>query len=162
MDGTDAGYSDAIATGIDRIAGGFDDLPMNLQNLCHDLRKMSKVEGINMEYTLQQAGGTRFGTLGKRHFLSALTIAFHHYNFTPEIYKMMTDWYGVGAKDFAEGGLEEVAWRDFVNDVLSSGKYEAVGGGQPIALSAKYDPALNASYNDAALAGMFHEIHGSG
>ena len=110
---------------------------------------------------VQQAGGTRFGTIGKRHFLSALTIAFHHYTFTPEIYKMLTDAYGVGAPDFAEGGLEEVAWRDFVNDVLSSSKDEGVGV-QAIALGSKYDPALNASYNDAALAGVFHEIHGSG
>ena len=37
---------------------------------------------------------------------------------------MLTDSYGVGSKDFAEGGLEQVAWRDFVNDVLSSKEYD--------------------------------------
>jgi hypothetical protein len=159
MDMTDAGYSDGIATGIDKIAGGFHDLPMALQNLCHDLRTIAKNEGINLEFTLQQAGGTRFGVIGKRHFCSALTVTFHRYKWTPEIYKMMTDHYGVGKPDFAEGGLEQVAWRDFTNDVLSSKKYEAVGGGQPIALTGKYDPILHASQNKSALAGVFKEVN---
>ena len=156
-DETDAGYSDGIATGIDKIAGGFDDLPMVLQQLCKDLRRMAKVEGINLEFTLQQAGGTRFGTIGKRHFLSALCIAFHHYTFTPEMMKMLTDAYAIGMPDFAEGGLEEVAWRDFCNDVLSSGKDISAHGVQEIDLAGKYDPAKNASFNDAALAGVFEE-----
>ena len=153
-DETDAGYSDAIATGIDRIKGGFYDLPIEVQNLMHRLRDMAKIEGLNLEYTMQQAGGTRFGTIGKRHFLSALTICFHHYTFTPEIYKMLTDHYGVGAKDFAEGGLEQVAWRDFVNDVLSSKEYDDPQEVE-IALTAKYDPKANAAYNTSALAGVF-------
>jgi len=156
-DETDAGYSDGIATGIDRIQGGFDDLPLELQQLMKDLRKMAKIEGINLEYTLQQAGGTRFGTLGKRHFCSALTIAFHHFSFTPEIYNALTKAYGCGAPDFAEGGLEEVAWRDFCNDVLSSGKDISAHGVQTIDLAGKYDPKKNASFNDAALAGIFEE-----
>ena len=118
---------------------------------------MAKVEGINLEYTLQQAGGTRFGTIGKRHFCSALTIAFHHYKFTPEIYKALCDAYAVGAPDFAEGGLEEVAWRDFCNDVLSSDVTKSAHGVQEIDLAGKYDPKKNASFNDAALAGIFEE-----
>jgi len=156
-DETDAGYSDAIATGIDKIQGGFDDLPLELQQLCKDLRRMAKVEGINLEYTLQQAGGTRFGTIGKRHFLSALVIAFHHYNFSPQIMKALTTAYAIGKPDFAEGGLEEVAWRDFCNDVLSSGKDISAHGVQAIDLAGKYDPSKNASFNDAALAGIFEE-----
>jgi len=155
-DETDAGYSDAIATVIDRIQGGFYDLPLPLQNLMHRLRDMAKIEGINLEYTMQQAGGTRFGTIGKRHFLSALTIAFHHFQFTPELYKMLTDSYGCGAKDFAEGGLELVAWRDFVNDVLSSKEYDDPQEVE-IALTSKYDPAKHAAYNNAALAGVFSQ-----
>lgn len=154
-DETDAGYSDGIATGIDKIAGGFDDLPPMLQQLCKDLRRMAKIEGISLEFSMQQAGGTRFGTMPKRHFCSALTIAFHHFKFTPEIYKALCDAYAVGPPDFAEGGKEEVAWRDFCNDVLSSGKDISAHGVQAIDLAAKYDPKKNASFNDSALAGLF-------
>jgi len=160
-DETDAGYSDAIATGIDRIKGGFDDLPLPLQQVMKELRQKAKVEGINLEFSLQQAGGTRFGTMPKRHFLSALTIAFERYRFTPEIYKMMTDAYAIGAPDFAEGGLEEVAWRDFCNDVLSSGVTKSAHAVQQIDLAGKYDPSKNASFNDAGLAGIFEERLGS-
>jgi hypothetical protein len=55
----------------------------------------------------------------------------------------------------AEGGKEEVAWRDFCNDVLSSGKDISAHGVQAIDLAAKYDPKKNASFNDSALAGLF-------
>ena len=71
---------------------------------------------------------------------------------------MMTDHYGVGKPDFAEGGLEQVAWRDFVNDVLSSKKYESASA-QAIALTGKYDPILHASQNKSALAGVFKEVN---
>jgi hypothetical protein len=157
-DQTDTGFSDGIATGIDKIAGGWDDLPLDVQQLCKDLRKMAKVEGINLEYSLQQAGGTRFGTIGRRHFLSALTIAFQHYTFTPAIYRKLADCYQCGKPDYAErmngnpGALEEIAWRDFCNDVLSSSFDEGVGV-QKILLNAKYDPTIE--FNKSALAGVF-------
>lgn len=161
-DQTDTGFSDGIATGIDRIQGGWDDLPLDVQAMMKDLRKMSKVEGINLEYSLQQAGGTRFGTIGRRHFLSALTIAFQHYTFTPAIYRKICDCYQCGKPDYAErmngnpGALEEIAWRDFCNDVLSA-SFDVGVGVQEINLTAKYDPKKNASYNKAALSGIFNE-----
>jgi len=54
---------------------------------------------------------------------------------------------------------------DFCNDVLSFGKDVAKHGVQAIdlGLAAKYDPKKkHASFNDAALAGLIHETHGSG
>lgn len=70
---------------------------------------------------------------------------------------MLTSHYGVGMPDFAEGGLEQVAWRDFCNDVLSSGTTKSAHGVQTIDLAGKYDPKKNASFNDAGLAGIFEE-----
>ena len=134
MDATDAGYADKIATGIDKVAGGFEDLPPHLQQVLVDLRKMAKIEGINLEMVMQDAGGTRFGTIGKRAFKSALGIAFHHYTFTPVIYDDLCDFYGCGDDDLWDPlnvngkiGKREVAWRDFCNDFLAAKKYDSMG-----------------------------------
>ena len=127
MDATDAGFSDLIATGIDRIQGGFEDLPPHIQQCLSDLRKMAKIEGINLEMTMQDAGGTRFGTIGKRHFISALGIAFQHYVFTPEMYDDLAKAYGCGDDDRFGGGKTLVAWRDFCNDFLASRKFDSQG-----------------------------------
>ena len=194
MDATDAGYADKIATGIDKIKGGFEDLSPKLQRVRHipnrpsreqgalcskvlcvdayiwgqcvdsggrgrvwapshlvcidhacdrptlyglvvlqvlrELRDMAKIEGINMEMVMQEAGGTRFGTLGKRQFKSALGIAFPRYTFTADVYDDLADFYGVGDVDRNDGwdvpehdlslremrkngGMTQVAWRDF-------------------------------------------------
>jgi hypothetical protein len=53
---------------------------------------------------------------------------------------------------------------DFCNDVLSFGKDVAKHGAPGnFDLAAKYDPKKkHASFNDAALAGLIHEAHGSG
>jgi len=161
-DQTDAGYSDGIATGIDRVAGGWDDLPLEIQAVLKDLRKMAKVEGINIEYTLQQAGGTRFGTIPRRHFFSALGIAFQHYTFSAELFRKLGDCYQIGKPDYAEkmngnpGALEEIAWRDFCNDVLSA-SFDVGVGVQEIDLNQKYDPSKNAAFNKAGLAGVFEQ-----
>lgn len=53
MDATDAGYADLIMTGIDKVKGGFEDLPPHLQQVMIELRTMSKIEGINLEMTMQ-------------------------------------------------------------------------------------------------------------
>lgn len=127
MDATDAGYSDLIATGIDKVAGGFEDLPPHLQQVLVDLRKLSKIEGINLEMVMQDAGGTRFGTIGKRHFISALGIAFQHYTFTPQVYDELAAFYGCGDVDRFGGGKMQVAWRDFCNDFLAAKKYDSMG-----------------------------------
>ena len=127
MDATDAGYSDLIATGIDRVQGGFEDLPPHLQQVLIDLRSLAKIEGINLEMVMQDAGGTRFGTIGKNPFKSALGIAFHHYTFTPEIYDDLCDFYGCGDVDRFNGGKSLVAWRDFCNDYLASRKFDSQG-----------------------------------
>jgi len=127
MDATDSGNSDLIMTGIDKVAGGFEDLPPHLQQVLIDLRSMAKIEGINLEMVMQDAGGTRFGTIGKRFFNSALGIAFHHYTFTPEIYEELSSFYGCGDVDRFHGGKTLVAWRDFCNDVLASKKFDALG-----------------------------------
>jgi len=134
MDATDAGYADKIASGIDRVAGGFEDLPRHLQQVLIDLRKMAKIEGINLEMVMQDAGGTRFGTIGKNPFKSALGIAFHHYTFTPEIYDELCDFYGCGDDDLWDAGnvngkigKRQVGWRDFCNDFLAAKKYDSMG-----------------------------------
>ena len=85
------------------------------------------LKGINLEMVMQDAGGTRFGTLGKRFFLSALGIAFQRYTFTPEIYQGLATAYGCGDDDRMNGGKMDVAWRDFVNDFLASTKYDSMG-----------------------------------
>lgn len=134
MDDTDAGYADKIATGIDRVKGSFEDLPPHLKQVVIDLRKMAKIEGINLEMVMQDAGGTRFGTIGKNPFKSALGIAFHHYNFTPLIYDQLTDFYGCGDDDLWDAGnvdgkigKRQVGWRDFCNDFLAAKKYDSLG-----------------------------------
>jgi len=127
MDATDAGYADLIMTGIDKVKGGFEDLPPHLQQVMIELRTMSKIEGINLEMTMQDAGGTRFGTIGKRFFKSALGIAFHHYTFTPEIYEGLCLHYGCGDDDRFHGGKMLVAWRDFANDFLAAKKFDSLG-----------------------------------
>jgi hypothetical protein len=134
MDATDAGYSDKIATGIDKVAGGFEDLPPHLQQVLVDLRSMAKIEGINLEMVMQDAGGTRFGTIGKNPFKSALGIAFHHYTFTPEIYDDLCDFYGCGDDDLWDHanvngkiGKRQVGWRDFCNDFLAAKKFDHFG-----------------------------------
>ena len=78
----EAGYADKIASGIDRIKGDYSTLPREMQLLFIKLRATAKSEGIDMERTFQDAGGTRFGTLSKRLFKSALCIAFQHYPFS--------------------------------------------------------------------------------
>ena len=78
--------------------------------------------------SFQDAGGTRFGTIGKRFFKSALGIGFQHYTFTPQIYDELADFYGCGAPDRFEGGKTLVAWRDFCNDFLASVKFDHHGG----------------------------------
>ena len=72
--------------------------------------------------------------------------------------------------DYAEGGMDawrgEVAWRLLQRRALvRQGRSEARRpvGVQAIDLAAKYDPKKkHASFNDAALAGLIHETHGSG
>ena len=112
MDATDAGYSDAIMSGIDKVAGGFEDLPPHLQQVLRDLKKMAKIEGINLEMAMQDAGGTRFGTIGKRFFKSALGIAFHHYTFTPMIYDELWILWVRGRRPL-RGRQDARPWRDF-------------------------------------------------
>ncbi len=73
---TEAGYADKIAAGIDRVQGDYSTLPPHIQAVFRELRKMCKSEGIDMELTFKTAGGTRFGTIPKRKFVSALLIAF--------------------------------------------------------------------------------------
>ena len=116
------------------MAGGFEDLPPHLQQVLVDLRKMAKIEGINLEMVMQDAGGTRFGTIGKNPFKSALGIAFHHYTFTPMIYDDLCDFYGCGDDDLWDAGningkigKRQVAWRDFCNDFLAAKKYDSMG-----------------------------------
>ena len=53
-----------------------------MQELFTKLRALAKSEGIDLERTFQDAGGTRFGTISKRLFMSALCIAFQHYTFS--------------------------------------------------------------------------------
>merc|ERR1719218_440660 len=79
---TEAGYADKIATGIDRIKGDYSTLPKHMQELFIKLRALAKSEGIDLERTFQDAGGTRFGTVSKRIFSSALGIPFQHYSFS--------------------------------------------------------------------------------
>ena len=116
--GNEAGYADGIDYGVDKVQGDYSTLPPHLQHVFRQLRKMAKVEGINMEMTFKDAGGTRFGTLSKRMFLSALLIAFQHFVFSPELQREIAAQYGTGEVDRFCGGKQEVAWRDFVNDVL--------------------------------------------
>jgi hypothetical protein len=117
---TEAGYADKIMTGIDKIKGDYSTLPKEMQQLFIKLRAMSKSEGIDMERTFQDAGGTRFGTLSKRLFKSALCIAFHHYTFSEYELAAIAEHYDCGLPDTFNGGLLDVAWRDFTNDVLSA------------------------------------------
>jgi len=143
-DATDAGYADGIMTGIDKIKGGFEDLPLHLQQTMIALRKMSKIEGINIEMVMQDAGGTRFGTIGKRQFKSALGIAFPRYTITAKVYDDLADFYGVGDDDPKDGwdvpehdlslramrvngGKMQVAWRDFCNDMIVSVSFDHLG-----------------------------------
>ena len=83
---------------------------------------------------MQDAGGTRFGTIGKNPFKSALGIAFHHYTFTPMIYDDLCDFYGCGDDDLWDAGnvngkigKRQVGWRDFCNDFLASRKFDSQG-----------------------------------
>lgn len=117
---TEAGYADKIATGIDRIKGDYSTLPREMQLLFIKLRALAKSEGIDMERTFQDAGGTRFGTLSKRLFKSALCIAFQHYPFSVKELDDICEAYDCGLPDTFNGGLLDVAWRDFTNDVLSA------------------------------------------
>ena len=117
---TEAGYADKIASGIDRVQGDYSTLPPEMQQMFIKLRALAKSEGIDMERTFQDAGGTRFGTVSKRIFISALGIAFQHYRFAEKDFDAIADAYGCGADDVFNGGKMQVAWRDFVNDVLSA------------------------------------------
>lgn len=116
----EAGYADKIATGIDRVQGDYSTLPRFMQLLFIKLRALAKSEGIDMERTFQDAGGTRFGTLSKRLFKSALCIAFQHYPFSVKELEDICEAYDCGLPDTFNGGLLDVAWRDFTNDVLSA------------------------------------------
>ena len=117
---TEAGYADKIATGIDRIKGDYSTLPKHMQELFTKLRAIAKSEGIDLERTFQDAGGTRFGTITKRMFQSALCIAFQHYTFSVAELDEICEAYDCGLPDLYNGGLLEVAWRDFTNDILSA------------------------------------------
>ena len=64
--------------------------------------------------------GSRFGTLSKRLFKSALCIAFQHYPFSEKELDDICEHYDCGLPDAFNGGLLDVAWRDFVNDILSA------------------------------------------
>ena len=66
----------------------------------------------------QEAGGTRYGTVKKMRFDSAMRVAFHHFKFTEQMMADIIAWYGVGQDDLVSGGKDMVAWRDFTNDVL--------------------------------------------
>ena len=93
---------------------------------------------------LQDAGGTRFGTIGKRQFKSALGIAFPRYTITAKVYDDLADFYGVGDDDPKDGwdvpehdlslramrvngGKMQVAWRDFCNDMIVSVSFDHLG-----------------------------------
>ena len=117
---TEAGYADKIASGIDRVKGDYSTLPPHMQALFIKLRALAKSEGIDLERTFQDAGGTRFGTITKRLFQSALCIAFQHYTFSTKELDDIVEAYDCGLPDTFNGGLLEVAWRDFTNDVLSA------------------------------------------
>jgi len=83
-----------------------------------ELRKKAKSEGIDMERTFQAAGGSRYGTIKKARFDSSLRVAFHHFRFSEPMMADLVAWYGVGQEDTVLGGKDQVAWRDFTNDVL--------------------------------------------
>ena len=109
MDATDAGYSDKIATGIDRIKGDYSTLPQHMKDLFIKLRALAKSEGIDMERTFQDAGGTRFGTITKRLFQSALCIAFQHYTFSQQELDDIVEAYDCGLPDtFAYYSAEDL------------------------------------------------------
>ena len=146
---TEAGYADKIASGIDRIKGDYSTLPRHMQELFIKLRALAKSEGIDLERTFQDAGGTRFGTISKRLFQSALCIAFQHYTFSVKELDEIVEAYDCGLPDTFNGGLLEVAWRDFTNDVLSA---EVVT--KEVAYTETDMDATDAGYADAIMSGI--------
>ena len=71
----------------------------------------------------QEGGGNHFGAMKTSNFFSALKDNFARYDIRPEIMEDIEDHYGCGYED-PRGRHENVAWKDFCEDVARSKEFD--------------------------------------
>lgn len=111
------GMNDGKSRDLDGTVDRVPDPPETLKPWILVLSQKVKAEGIDLELCFQAAGGTRYGTISKRLFQSALTTYFSRLHITQEVLHELVTAYGVGMPDHQHGGKQQCAWRDFVEDV---------------------------------------------
>jgi len=99
--------------GVDRVAGP----PDELKPLLLVLKEKANGEGIDLAGEFQDAGASCYGTMSKGQFNGQLVKTFKRFHFTDALLGQITSAYGTGLPDHKWGGLKEVAWMDFVEDI---------------------------------------------
>ena len=79
-------------------------------------------ENLEILSIFEDFGGNHHGLMKREKFCTALKDSFSRYHFDAGLLREITDHYGVGYKD-PRGLRENVAWKDFCEDVLTAMKH---------------------------------------
>ena len=105
---------------VDRVAGP----PPSLYPMLRKIKRYMVHDNCDLEGVLKAAGGTKYGTMCKSRFNSALRDEMRNVHVFSEAELIDIDKaYGTGAPDLhVPGTFESIAWMDFIEDL---GEFEA-------------------------------------
>jgi len=104
---------------VDRVA----DPPQRMWAVLAAIKYKCEVENIELVSIFEEGGGNHFGCMKTSNFFSALKDNFGRFDIRPEIIEDIEDHYGCGYED-PRGRHENVAWKDFCEDVERSKEFD--------------------------------------
>lgn len=104
---------------VDRVA----DPPQKLWAVLAAFKYKCEVENIELVSIFEEGGGNHFGAMKTSNFFSSLKTNFARYDIKEEVIETIEDHYGCGYED-PRGRHENVAWKDFCEDVDRSKEFD--------------------------------------
>jgi len=104
---------------VDRVA----DPPQKMWAVLAAIKYKCEVENIELVSIFEEGGGNHFGVMKTSNFFSSLKDNFGRFDIRPEVIEAIEDHYGCGYED-PRGRHENVAWKDFCEDVGRSKEFD--------------------------------------
>ncbi|KAL1528754.1 hypothetical protein AB1Y20_010085 [Prymnesium parvum] len=102
--------------GVDRVEGP----PDELKPLLLLLKENAIGEGIDLAGEFESAGAKSYGVISRTKFESQLVRTYKRFRFTDDLLYKIACAYGTGLPDRKWGGFKDIAWKDFVEDIMKS------------------------------------------
>ena len=103
------------------------DPPQKMWSVLAAFMYKCEVENINIETVFEEGGGNHYGQMKTHKFFSSLKDNFGRFDIRAEILDDILNAYGVGYRD-PRGRYENIAWKDFCEDVRKSKELDTSGG----------------------------------